>query len=221
MVVLACAHRPPAEFDVGEPVPAPGPTAANLAGTWQYNARESDRAGRGVSEVRGRPGERGGGMGMPGEGGLPGEGMGGSGGMGGGGYARPGRGAGGRPRGEEARGDRLIDTTLLRPAQRLAIEQTDSTVTIGGPDVTPLTLYFDGRDVVVGDSAGEPKTASGRWNRARFEVRRALGPGRTLTQAYVLSSDGRRLVVLVQVSGGEQGPTTRPESRRVYDRVPE
>jgi hypothetical protein len=109
----------------------------------------------------------------------------------------------------------------MRPARRLVIEQTDSTITIGQPRGAALTLHFDGRDVVVRDSSGEARTASGRWNHARFEVRRRLGNDRTLTEAYVLSSNGRRLVVLTQVSGGEEGPTTRPEIRRVYDRVSE
>jgi len=221
LAVLACAHRPPAEFDVGQPMPQPGPVAANLSGTWQYNAQESDRAGRGAGQLPGRPGGREG-MGMPGEGGFPGGGMGGSGGFGGqGGYGGRGRGDRGRRGAEGERLPAAIDTTLLRPAQRLVIEQTDSTITIGRPDGAPLTLYFDGRDVVVRDTSGEAEAVSGWWNHARFEVHRPLGPGRTLTQAYVLSSDGRRLVVLVQVSGGEQGPTTRPESRRVYDRVSE
>lgn len=222
LAVLACAHRPPAEFDVGQPMPEPGPVAADLSGTWQYNAQESDRAGR-AAQLRGREGGREG-AGMPGEGGFPGGGMGGSGGFGGQGeYGGRGRGGGSR-RGAEGERDRppaAIDTMLLRPAQRLVIEQTDSTITIGRADGAPLTLWFDGRDVVVRDTSGEAQAVSGSWNRARFEVRRPLGPGRTLTQAYVLSSDGRRLVVLVQVSGGEQGPTTRPESRRVYDRVSE
>jgi hypothetical protein len=107
----------------------------------------------------------------------------------------------------------------MRPVEQLVIEQTDSSVTIGPPDLRGLTLYFDGRDVVVRDSADAAHSVSGRWTRARFEVRRTLEDRRVLTEAYVLSSNGQRLVVLVQLSGGEEGQTTRPEIRRVYDRI--
>jgi hypothetical protein len=233
-----CAHQP-REFDVSpqaseERLPAPGPVAANLAGNWEFNPRESDQpgAGRGYGDGGGR-GAMGGGRrpgmggrgGFPGAGGVPGTGgdYPGSAGM----PPRPdaggsgGRSGGGGGRAEGARGDR--DSSMAGGvAWRLQLAQTDSTLTITRATGSALTLFFDGRTVYVADAHGEGQNeVSGRWNRKRFEVRRALADGRTVVESYELTANGMRLSVRTKVTGGDPSEYAPPEIRRVYDRVAE
>jgi len=231
-----CAHQP-REFDVTPQAaearaPVPGPVAANLSGNWELNPREGDqpgqnRGGRGGGGRRGMGGGRRGGMGggmggrggYPGSGGMPGTGgdYPGSGGMpgqpggsgSGGGGGRSGGGGGGR------------DSSVAGGvAWRLQVAQTDSTLTITRASGNALTLFFDGRTVYVPDTRGENQNqVSGRWNRKRFEVRRTLADGRTLTESYELSRDSTKLTVRTKVSGSDRSEYSPPETRRVYDRV--
>jgi hypothetical protein len=231
----ACAHQP-SEFDVSpqasaDRLPPPGPVAANLAGNWELNRREGDqpgqnRGGGGGGGGRGMGGGRRGGMGgrggMPGGGGMPGSGgdypgsagmPGQPGGYGGGGSGRSGGGGGG------GRGGR--DSSMTGAPARLRLAQTDTTLTITRATGSALTLFFDGRTVYVSDMRGENETeVNGRWNRTRFEVRRSLGNGRTVTESYELSKDSTKLTVRTKISGGDRSEGYTPsETRRVYDRV--
>jgi hypothetical protein len=234
----ACAHQP-SEFDLSpqaseERVPAPGPVAANLAGNWEFNPRESDQPGanRGGGGGGGRGGMGGGrrpGMGgrggFPGAGGMPGSGgdYPGSAGM----PPRPdaggngGRSGGGSGRGDGERGGR--DSSMAGSvAWRLQLAQSDSTLTITRANGNALTLYFDGRTVYAADARGESQNeVSGRWNRKRFEVRRSLGDGRTVIESYELTANGTRLSVRTKVTGSDRSEYAPPEIRRVYDRVAE
>jgi hypothetical protein len=232
-----CAHQP-REFDVTpqaaeEQAPAPGPVAANLAGNWELNPRESDQPGqnRGGGGGGGRGGMGGGrrggmGGGMGGRGGYPGSG--GTPGTGGdypGSAGMPPRpdagGSGGRSGGGGGGGRGGRDSSMAGGvAWRLQVAQTDSTLTITRANGNALTLFFDGRTVYVADARGESQNqVSGRWNRKRFEVRRALADGRTVTESYELTANGTRLAVRTKVSGGDRSEYSPSEIRRVYDRV--
>ena len=204
VLLAACAHHA-GEYDLTPQAAEPVPAGVSLAGTWTYNADDSDQPGRGMGGSYGGRGGFGGGFG----------GRGGFGGMGGrGGYG--GRGGGeGRGRG---RGADDADSTLRRPAQRLVITQTDSTLTISPRDSVSYTLYFDGRDVPAPDVLGGSRVRiSGRWHKSRFEVSRELESGATLTEGYDLKKHGERLVVHIRVTRGEDQPVM-PEFQRVYDR---
>jgi hypothetical protein len=215
-LLAACAHQGPREFDVAPQAEAQGPPdapAANLSGTWQFNPRESDQPGQmGRGGMSGMPGGGGRG-GAGGRGGIPG----GGGGMPGGRGGMPG--GGGRPEGAQgARGGEGGGAAIVGAAPRLAITQTDSSLTFTRPNGVAFTLFFDGRDVTVpGRTEDEAIQVSGRWRGKRFEVRREISTQRTVTESFALSSDGRKLTVRTRISGqgSERGV---PEMRRVYDR---
>lgn len=203
LVLAACARSGAQEFDVSgqvAPEEAPGPPAADLAGTWTYNPRESDRP---------RQAMRGGGMPMGG-------GTGGRGGIGGRG-GRPGAGgmppAGGQPGAGGGPGD-----VAMAAAPRLVIAQTDSSITITRPNARALTLFFDGRAVwVTGRMPDEQVEMNARWRGKRLEVRRVISDLRSIVESYELSSNGRKLYVRVRMPALE-GEARMPELRRVYDR---
>ena len=210
-VLAACAHQPK-EYDLTPQTVEPAPQGVSLQGTWTYNPEDSDQPGRmggggGYSGGRGRGGGFGGGFG--GRGGFGGgRGRGGGGGGGGGGGSARGQGNGG----EET------DSTFRRPARRLVITQTDSTLTISPRDSVSYTLYFDGRDVPAPDALGGTRVRiSGRWHKNRFEVSRELESGAMLTEGYEVKKHGERLVIHIRVSRGENEPTM-PDFQRVYDR---
>jgi len=201
LLAAACSHQGPREFDVtpqAESQAPPEAPAANLAGTWQFNPRESDQPGQSA---------RGGMSGMPGGGGR-----GGSGGRGG----IPG---GGRPEGAPgARGGEGGSAAIVGASPRLVVTQTDSAVTFARPNGVAFTLYFDGREVTVaGRTEDEAFQVSGRWRGKRFEVRREISTQRTVTESFELSSNGTKLTVRTRISGQEAGASL-PEMRRVYDR---
>jgi hypothetical protein len=203
-LAAACAHRP-AEFDVTTQPPQPAPQGVSLAGTWTYDPDDSDQ-----------PGRMGGGGGYGRGGGGFGGGFG-RGGFGGGMGGRGGRGGGTGPGGEEG------DSTLRRPAGRLVIAQTDSTITISprNPrDSLEYTLYFDGRDIAAPDALGGSRARiSGRWHRRQFEVSRELPNGATVTEGYELARHGQRLVIHIRFARGrDEQAMAMPEFRRVYER---
>jgi len=207
LAVGACAHHPPGEFDVARPVaeerlPAPGPAAANLSGTWELDARASGGQG---GTARGGGGRGGG---FRGRGGMPGGG-GDFGGMPPGEGDRAGRGR----EGGQGRRPEGGDSAMAGP-RRLVLTQSDSSLAIARQGAAPLTLYFDGRTVYAPDPRGEGRVeTNGRWHAKRFEVRRRLEEGRTVTESYELSKDGNTLTVRTGSSSFEV--------RRVYRRVPE
>ena len=226
-LLAACARQGPREFDVSpqaEAVAPPEAPAANLAGTWQFNPRESDQPGQygrgGAGEMGG--GRRGGGMG--GRGGMPG---GGGGFPGGGRGGYPGGSGGGSPPGGDrpdgAQGGRAGEgggAAIVGASPRLVISQTDSSVTFTRPNGVAFNLFFDGREVTVpGRTDDESMQVSGRWHRKRFEVRREISSQRTVTESFELSSDGTKLTVRTRFSGQGNGEQrAMPELRRVYDR---
>jgi hypothetical protein len=197
LVLAACARSGAQEFDVSgqvAPQEAPGPPAADLAGTWTYNPRESDRLGQ---AMRGGGMPMGGGMGgrggRPSAGGMPPAG------------GRPG--AGGGP-----------DDVAMAAAPRLVIAQTDSSITITRPNARALTLFFDGRAVwVTGRMPDEQVEMNARWRGKRLELRRVVSDRRSIVESYELSSNGRKLYVRVRMPALE-GEPRMPELRRVYDR---
>lgn len=213
-LLAACAHR------AGEPAVAPqaalaAPQGVSLAGYWLYNPGASDQPGSGTQASGAPPGGSGGRGGMPG--GMP-RGM--PGGM-------PGGEPGGEPSGRggpPTEGMGAMDTTVLQPARRLVVTQTDSTMTIdqrNPRDSVSYTLYFDGRAVAApGPLGGSRAHITGHWVKKRFVVARELPNGATLTEGYELSRHGQRLAVYVKISGppGESGPQMS-EMRRVYDRI--
>ncbi len=200
--VSACAHNPPQSFDIG-PSPTSAPAAGvSFAGTWTYNPDASDRPGQGYGMRGGFGGGGGGGFG----------GRGGFGGEGGeeGGYGR-GEGRGGR-------GMEALDSTLRRPARRLIITQSDSTLTVSPRDSVSYTLFFDGRDVVAPDLLGGTRVRlSGHWHKKQFEVARELPDGATITESYEVAKHGQRLVIHVRVSRAADEQVL-PEFQLVYDR---
>lgn len=204
LIVVACSH-PPQEFDVsGRPAPQAAPAGVSFAGTWTYNPEDSDQPGR--------YGMGGGGVVVGGRGGFGG-GFGGRGGFGGGRGGYGGRGGeGGGGGGREG-----LDSLLRRPPGRLVIGQSDSSLTISPRDGVAYTLFFDGRDVTVPNPSGRQLELSGRWHRKRFEVRRTLPNGMTLTEAYEIKKNGQRLVIHLQLQR-EQNEPSMPEFQRVYDR---
>jgi len=112
-----------------------------------------------------------------------------------------------------------LDSALAGP-RRLALSQTDSSLTIARPGGAATTLFFDGRTVYVPDPRGEGQSeVNGRWHRGRFEVRRSLADGRTVTETYERSKGGTQLVVRIRMAGGERSSEASPEIRRVYDRT--
>jgi hypothetical protein len=202
-MAMACSH-PAREIEIaGQPAPQVMPAGVSFAGTWVYNPDDSDQPGRygmgGASTAFG------------GRGGFGGE----RGGFGGGG--RVGRGSRG-PTGEDASGDRdVTDSLLRRPPGRLVILQTDSSITVSPREGSAYTLFFDGRDVTVTDSVGRSSSVNGRWHNKRFEVRRVLRGGTTLTEAYEIKKNGERLVVHIRLQRTD-AETALPEFQRVYDR---
>ncbi len=206
-LACACAHNQPQSFDIG-PAPASAPAAGvSFAGTWTYNPDASDRPGEGYG-MRGG-GRRGGfGGGFGGRGGFGGEGEGG--GEGGGGYGR-GEGRGGR-------GMEEMDSTLRRPARRLVITQSDSSLTISPRDSVEYTLFFDGRDVVAPELLGGTRVRlSGHWHKKQFEVVRELPSGADVTESYEVAKHGQRLVIHVRLSR-QADEQVMPEFQLVYDR---
>ena len=203
--LAACAHPQTGSFDIGPAPVSAVPAGVSLAGTWTYNADDSDRPGQGAG-MRGAGGRGGfGGRGGGDFGGFGGEGEGG----GGEGSDRGGR--GGRS------GREVLDSTLRQPPRRLVITQTDSTLTISPRDSVSYTLYFDGRNVVAPELLGGTRVSlSGHWHKKQFEVAREMPSGATITQSYEVSRHGRRLVIHVKVSR-QSDMQVIPEFEMVYD----
>lgn len=204
-LLAGCAHQP-SEFTIGAAPVQPAPPGVSFAGTWAYNAHDSDRPGEGMRSFAGRRDAFGGRAAFPGGAGgsFTGEGT---------------FGEGEGERGGRPEGGRIeLDSTLRQPPQRLVITQTDSTITISPRDSVAYTLFFDGRYVPAPALLGGTRIGlSGRWRGKRFEVERRLNDGTTVTQGYELTRHGRRLVIHVRLSRtGSNMPL--PEFLQVYDR---
>ncbi len=202
LLAIGCASHP-RQFDVTPVQAPPRAAAANLSGNWDYNPQASDQAGRygmGGGGGYGRRGGFGGGFG--------------------GGYG--GRGFGGRGGGEGSDAGRSggeRDSTAMRVPGRLVLAQTDSSLSVDPRFGPAYLLFFDGRDVLVSDSAsGRTYHMSAHWDKSRLVVTRELGGGRVVRERYQLADHGNRMYVYVQMVGGSSDEPTRPEIRRVYDR---
>lgn len=188
---------------------APIGPRSELAGEWTMNEQDSSLPGpAGRAGGRG-PGGRGGGRGS----GMPGGGMRGSGGGRGG---RPG-GGGGAPMGgggEGAARARQAMEVLVRGAERLYIQQDDSTVTVVYADGTEYRLRADGRETKSTVQAlGEVKVKT-RWRDGALQVERRLSDGIKVTDVFSRGPGSSRLVVETKIHGVGPQPL---ELKRVYD----
>ncbi|HTY07062.1 MAG TPA: hypothetical protein VMC86_11125 [Gemmatimonadales bacterium] len=187
----------------------------DLSGRWKLNLAKSDDPETmltfdttgAVTRPQGGGGTGGGGSGSGGYGGRSG-GSGGFGGRGMGGGRRGG--SGGPPRGDappplsesQRQGFRQALRLALNPPSRLAVAQTDSTVTFGG-DTATVPLHGDGRTVVIppNDSASEVRITA-RWLGNAFLVSRQVVGGGRVTEDYLRSADGSQITVIVHFDGG-------------------
>ncbi|GMV05573.1 MAG: hypothetical protein AMXMBFR53_18500, partial [Gemmatimonadota bacterium] len=148
-----------------------------------------------------------------------GGGGGGGGACGGGGGGRPGGGrAGGRPTpgGGGGRMDAQAARALRRlaavPPRTLEVTLTDSLVTLAPAGEDPWVLPL-GEDVERELDAGVKVKARAEWENGRMIVTRSVDGGGWVRETYMPASDGRRLVVAVEVSMGGRGGI---EFQRVY-----
>ena len=198
--------------------------AADISGTWIYNARLSDNprdrlqaADSGVREgAEGRGGRRGGfgggrgGFGGFGGGRRGGGGEGGMGGGGGGGERRP-----GMSDEERARMRQTMHLAFDAP-RTLTIAATDTTVALTTDSVAALVLYADGRKLKQKVDSGGDLEIKGHWQGNDFVVERKVSGGGKVTEDYLRSQDGKQLFVIVSFDGG-RGRSI--DFRRVYDTV--
>jgi len=210
-LLAACASQQSRET-APAPQAAPGgagsaPATVSLAGTWQLDLRASGRfmSGRGMMPMDAGRGGVGGGMG--------------------------GRSGGYPPAGTGPRGGRdslLARDSLARDSVRmefgrLVIEQSDSALVFTQGRGAPLLVYTDWRETRIPGVHGpwDVTFVTGRWDGARFEVRRALPSRTVMVERYELSSDGSRLSVTTRVAerGTERGEILPREGTRVYARV--
>lgn len=165
---------------------------ADLTGSWQINAEESD----GPPEAfRRRPGG-------PGEGKPDGE--------------RPEVRRRHRfgPDGEPGPGFRRPGPMLAGPM--LVITQSESTVEIAGPRGRSITLHTDGRTITRDLARGQVELRAS-WDGGTLVVERTKEDGPAVTLRFDLSGDGSQLFLTTRIEG-ERLPEPI-EFRRVYDRV--
>lgn len=226
MGLAACGGGP---MHIGDITPV---VQERLSGAWVLNADESDDPQEAMAAARPREGtgarrpgggaQPGGGAMPPGGGGMPGTGRGGMTGAGGRG-GMPGGAAGrGAMPGGGARGGGNPEAlrTLMRlvtvPPRRLAVALSDSLVKVGYTAQDVWVLPFGEK---VKRNLGDDMTleAKAEWDNDRLVVRRSVSGGGSVTETYMPSADGRRLTVMVEMSGGPGGGF---EVRRVYDAGP-
>lgn len=182
----------------GEVLPVPPALQSGFSGTWVRNADLSQNP----QEAAGRGGRSGGGDAFAGAGGR-----------GGGGGGRGGRGG--------AAGDDLDAAAMqqvmrfIRPAQRLILTMTDSTVEVRTGRRAPLLLTLDGeeRDFDLGDN--QTVSARAEWKGETLELRIDVGRGFSVNQSYSLNSETGRMEI--EVSSRIRGRRIR--TLQVYDRT--
>jgi hypothetical protein len=233
IAALLLAFAPMARADSE---PAKG--APQLGGIWKLNEKQSDNWADKMGVSRGPGGgggERGGGGrgeggGFGGGGGRRGGGgeggWGGRGGGGGWGGRRGGGGPDGGPPGggPEAAGSGVPrDSTraremqwLQQPPTTLLIEQTDSTVVLSENTVTLQVLAMAAPDTSRSAQAPGPQRFAARWHGARLEAERTGFGGRKRTETFELAKDGKSLVIVTKLDGGNDRPSI--ELKRVYDK---
>lgn len=185
-----------------------------VSGEWARNADLSTDL-RAAAE-----GRRGGGP----EGGPPGRG-------GGGGFGGGGRGGGGRGGfagglgGDRGGGDSEKMREQMQQARRLLDDAPASMVVVysepklsmAAPDGRTRTLYTDRRKQKINNGNAEVQA---RWDDGRIVAETKFGSIK-VAETFVLSSEGRQLVVTVKMDGGGggRGGAGELQVRHVYDRV--
>jgi len=185
---------------------------SGFAGSWKFNPKESDDPQDRLSKAREpvasptieRSFARGGGGGGDG-----------------GGAGRSPRGAptgGAMGRGAGGRQSCSPLARLQRPAEQVAIEQTDSTLVLIAGECPPLVLYLDGRTTTEPLPEGGVITASHALKGAKLEGQRKYGDETSLNESYVLDEKKGRLVAEFRLNTPQLPRTLR--IKLVYDAVP-
>jgi hypothetical protein len=176
-----------------------------IVGAWTLDKDLSDR-----SDGMGR------GDGNRGMGGSPG--MGGGGGRGGG---MPGGfgGGGDRRDPEENRRISRIMTDLLTPAGRLTVVQDGPVIMVTTDDGRAVKWNTDGKEQerLTGDGIVKSRA---RWNSAQFVVEERIQDGPKVTRTFIVSADGRQLMLVTKIDGGG-GMPMQPIVHHVYTRNPQ
>ena len=192
---------------------APATGRADLSGEWTLNAdlsaspRQSEEGRRTGGGGRGRGGSGGGGRG-----GFPG-GFGGGGGRGGFG--------GGRSSGDVERTREQMQEAqrlLADPPTSMVMTYADPKLVIAAADGRTRTLYPDKRKQKTNNGNAEVQT---RWDDDRIVAETKFGSIKVI-ETYVLAMDGQQLIVTAKMDIPDRGrgrDRSRPELRRVYDRV--
>lgn len=196
----------------GHVEPVPPAFQAALTGLWGLNEELSENlqdmvgGGRGVEGQPG-PGGRGGRGGTGGRGGSDGSGSSGRGGAGRGG-------PGGAPPPGADPAQMQAAMRALRPARRINIELSDSTVVLRLNRQQPLSLRLDGADTEFELGPDAHVKARAVWKDDTLRMRRKFDQI-TITESYALVSGTDRMEVVVESSLGGR----RIKVTRVYDRV--
>jgi hypothetical protein len=196
IVLFAAAASPAAAQDV------------SLAGTWKLNANESDNPAlklqallekgptvvSGMREGRGRPS------------------------TGAGRLDRPESGSSNAASASAAGAAELRSGPFarsMRPAAKILVVQTDSTIVISDDATLPQTLYLDGRKVEEPLPGAESMFTTAKWKDGKLTVERKLGGSGSIREVYVLDAAKRRLTVDAKLTSGQLQGTL--ELRRIYD----
>lgn len=187
------------------------PSPARFGGNWILDRNDSQlhpqmSGGRG-SGGRAEGGERGVGFGG-GFGGRRGE----RGGRGGERGGPEGEAGGGSEQGTAMRG-------ALRPAERLQLDLTDSTVMITAGDQASQLLPTDGRKFEETTSDDRKVETRARWKNGSLRVERSVSGAFQVTDLYTLSWSGNRLEDLRTVERSDR-PGPAMQLRLIYDRQP-
>lgn len=212
---------------------------AQLGGTWNYNAEQSDNAQLKVQQAQqasqsagtsntpgarypgggGYPGGSGnpGGMGYPGGGGYPG----GTGYPAGGGYPSGGAGQGGIGSGSGSRGMQTPGSISPQQWSQLAanpkylkITQQENQIVISDDSDHALTLYPDGKKHSAKDEEGKKTSTRTQWEGDELVTETRMGSGK-LTDTYQVSSDRKQLIVTSRYEDFSLAGNL--SIRRVYD----
>lgn len=209
-------EAPPASASPATPSNSAAPVVS-LSGRWRFNVDKSEDAREKMKEARAaRGGDEGGGGGRWGGGG--GGGWGGHGGGGGrGGYGGGGMGGRRRPSGDGDGGQaperRPNMSRFFEPAKEILITQTANEITILDKDGPIRVLHPDGHKYKTDNGDSDIKT---HWDKEKLVVDTEPARGAKLSEAYVVSTDGKELTEDVQMDGRFGKVTVR----RVYDALP-
>ncbi len=182
----------------------------SIAGTWQLNEDKSEKYDPQRDRDLSRPDATGAttktGMGSRG---------GGSRGGGSSGGADAGGGFGGSGGGADREAMRAMREATQQP-RSLEIQQTDSTVTVGGRGAS-LMVYTDGR--VIADSTLDGKvvkSVKASWKKDELTIERLVATGTTIKETYHLDKKDPK-ILLVDVRFESKPMRRTINNRRVYD----